>query len=124
MKMSRNNARAGPANPQLQRTLVETVRAITPDASYASQITSLISELGLIEEDARTVFSTLTLTDDDVTKMQEVTRYEGFNPRVILKILLNKWKASVVHHQTRAAEEVSMTIQVGDEEREIRFSEI
>lgn len=79
--------------------IVQRVRAITEDNDYASQVTSLITELNLTDNEAKKVFRTLDREELQrelplVKAFQELAKYQGFNPREILKLLVEAHERS------------------------------
>jgi DNA-directed RNA polymerase subunit H (RpoH/RPB5) len=115
----------------MERTaaLATRVRALTSDLDYASQLTSLISEQALTDDQARTILKTFDLTvlakDLPYLKvLSEVARYEGFNPREIIRILLD------AHTKTRTDIEidpnnldvVESQVRVGDAIQDFTFT--
>ncbi|CAL1685180.1 unnamed protein product [Lasius platythorax] len=108
--------------------LATRVRAITGDRNYASQLTSLISEQGLTDAEANKVFKTLdlaTLTTDIgfLKALTEVTRYQGFNPREIIKQLLDHAAVQQdVLADERSLEKVESQVKVDGQVREFTFT--
>lgn len=105
------------------------MKAITKDRDYASQLTSILTEQDLNDDDARKVFETLDLTalQKDLaflTALNEVAKYEGFNPREIIKLLLNAHArlAEQIEGDAELEEKISADIKVGDVETRFEFS--
>jgi len=110
-------------------TLVARVRGITEDRDYASQLTSLISEQALTDDEARKVFKTLDLATLSaeagfLKALTEVTRYQGFNPREIIKILLDCHEAvqQEVAADASAIEKVEAQVKIGGETKDFLFT--
>lgn len=110
-------------------SLAARVRAITGDRDYASQLTSLISEQALTDVQARKIFQTLdlaVLTKDlpFLKALNEVSRYQGFNPREIIKLLLDYHEHA---HQDvladpTAMETVEAQVRIGDQTKDFVFT--
>jgi hypothetical protein len=76
-------------------SITDIVTSITRDVDFASQLTSIVTEQNLNADQARKVFS--TLNPDNIERelpylraLEEVSKYEGFNPREIVRLLVMK----------------------------------
>lgn len=104
------------------------VQAITRSPEYASQLTAMITELSLTDIEAKSLFETidsaaLDRATDYIKKIEEVSKYEGFNPREMASMLL---KMHTTHHAEVLtggdAEEISAEITVGGASKSFNFT--
>lgn len=109
--------------------LAARVRRITGDLDYASQLTSVISELNLSDEDAKTYFSTIdsSVMNQDIrfiTALSEIARYEGFNPRQMMSMLFKSHKdtATAISQNDEAFTEIKTNIEIDGIVSEFKFT--
>lgn len=105
------------------------VKAITKDRDYASQLTSILTEQELTDDEAKKVFETLDLTTlqkdlSFLTALNEVAKYEGFNPREIIKLLLTAHTrlAEQVAADPELEDTITADISVGDATTKFEFT--
>lgn len=119
---------APPTTP-INGDIARTIAGITRDHDYASQLSSLISEQGLNELEAKKVFE--TLNPEILTKeisflkaLDEVAKYEGFNPREMIKLLLASHKKYeiMIAQNPLAIETVDGILTINGREETFKFT--
>lgn len=104
------------------------VSSITDDVDYAAQLTSIITEQGLTADQAKSLFKTIDIATIDaeipyLTALNEAIKYEGFNPREMLKALLlsNETQKTRIIGDPGVYEEISTTMVVNGRDVLFKF---
>lgn len=110
-------------------TIQERVKQITRKVDLASQLTAMMSEQGISDEEVGQMMHAInleTLAEDlpFAKALVEVTKYEGFNPRVMAAILLASHKSyrEKVRNRSLPAEVIEETLKMPQGDFNFRFS--
>lgn len=87
--------RGGKEGPSDLQPIATRIKKITRDQDYASQMISIITELGLTDVQAKEYFTTLDHLEKKKTFMESLAilcKYQGFSPRDMIYALLHCWE--------------------------------
>lgn len=107
---------------ETQPDIATRVKRITRDLDYVSQMTSIVTELGLTDVQAKAYFSTLDHKSLEREKpflefISILYKYQGFSPRDMIQMLLNLWEQKHAEQGGRPEATFEYTVSINNEDK-------